>query len=209
MEKRRSYLKRWAAVVLPVFLVAVAVPGTSAAVAQASVRPGTAIHVPQICGNSGTGYCLNDWNGSIGDVKMYYGGYANDSFRIVSVLECNGDSTVLGAPNYCPFSNHALDTHLAGLGIFEFESGANPGWCVGSAANNSLTILQPCGGTGTVFIGDDVYASCPAGIFHFVSQYWSNHYGTYEYLESGNALGHQADEDYSGSSPTCWGYHSS
>jgi hypothetical protein len=199
MEKHMSKLKPLAAVALLMLVSAVTDLGTATAPAYASGPPS------EICGNAGTGYCLNDWNGTTGDVKMYYGGYANDYFWLQPAYICGGGNTVEGAPYYCPFSNHALDDNLAGRAIDEIGSGVNPGWCVGSAANNSLTILQPCGsGTGTIFVLN--HASCPPSGLEYVNRYWSNHYNTAEYLESGNALGAEANEDYSGPSPTCWQY---
>lgn len=64
----RKLLLVAAAVLLP-FLV-----GVPAAQAQIS----------QVCGNTGTGYCMNAWNGGP-SVKMYYGGYSNDNFGATQV----------------------------------------------------------------------------------------------------------------------------
>jgi hypothetical protein len=218
--KRVSKLKRLAAVALLVLVAAVTGLGTATASAYASgpVPAHSAARdalrsIPEVCGNAGNGYCLNDWNGSIGDIKMYYGGYANDSFQWFSLPRCNGNSLVLGAPYYCPFANHTLDNNLAGHLIFQIDSGVNPGWCVGSSTSSSKTIMQPCadettgagGGTGVVFVQTHVSNCEGPGNQLFINRYWSDRYSTKEYLESGNALGVQADEDYSGSNPTCWG----
>ena len=47
--------------------------------------PAAQAQISQVCGNTGTGYCINAWNGGP-SVKMYYGGYSNDSFAATPVF---------------------------------------------------------------------------------------------------------------------------
>jgi hypothetical protein len=212
----------WLAAALSALAAAVGL-GTATAPAYASGLVSVRAHsvtrvaqqdnVPQVCGLAGTGYCLNDWNGAIGDINMYYGGYANDYFEWFSLPRCNGNSLVLGAPYYCPFADHTLDNNLAGHLIFEIESGVNPDWCLGTSSSSSLTIMQPCadlntgagGGDGVVLVQTQNSNCGGTGNQMFIDRYWSDRYSTEEYLETGGNIGVQANADYSGSNPTCWG----
>ena len=216
--KRVSKIKRLATAAFAVLAGTVMVLSTAAAPAGASnsAQAHSAVSPRQtyteFCAQSGNGYCLNDWNGTIGDVKMYNKGVTNNAFTLVSLSMCSGGNEVLGAPSYCPFSDHAIDNNLAGDFIDELESNVNPGWCVGSTTSSSLTILNPCGssngngaGQGTIFVADTGGGPDGCSQILFVNRYWSDRYNTTEYLQSGGAIGVQANSDYSGSSPSCWG----
>jgi hypothetical protein len=210
-------LRRLAAVALPVLVAAATGLGGATGPAYAGVRAAAHPHhsrvvVPdqgtpdQYCAQGGAGYCLNDWNGTIGDVMMYNNGYKNNGFYYEQLGLCPGNAVGDRPGDYCPFSNHALDQDFFNDYIFQLESAVNPGWCIGTSASSSLTILQPCnsistgtgGGDGTVFLAS--LMNCYWG-----NRYWSNHYSTPEYLLSGGAIGKQANADYSGGSPSCWG----
>jgi hypothetical protein len=213
---RGARLKLMAVAALPVLVVAIT--GLAAAPAQGSAT--AAVHSRsmdtatedefQFCAQGGAGYCLNDWNGTIGDVKMYNSGVVNNSFAVEPLTLCPNDSVGDSPGNYCPFANHALDQHFAGDEIFQLESGVNPDWCLGTSATSSLTILQPCntangtgGGDGTIFLEGTV-TCINGGGYYWGNRYWSQHYNTPEYLESGGAIGKQANADYSGGSISCW-----
>jgi len=215
-----SKLRRLAAMALSVLAAAVMGLGAATAPAHASGpaaaqphrgRP-VAAQLRRIldsgpedwCGNAGTGYCLNDWNGTFGDVKMYYGGYTNDLWIYQPLYLCPGGVVA----SNCPFSNTHLDNVFLGDPIFQLESYVLPGWCIGSSTSSSLGIMQPCnnentgtgGGTGTVWL----FGVCSGGGDPFGNRYWSARYNTPEWVESGNALYAQPNLDFSGSSPTCW-----
>ena len=92
----------------------------------------------EICGNNGSGYCMNAWNGGPG-VKMYYGGYTNDDFYTHYVYLCSGSdqvqSTAHGDATNCPFSNSILDKDF----IQPYDSGSRPdgnnGQCIGTSSS--------------------------------------------------------------------------
>jgi hypothetical protein len=103
---------------------------------------------PDICGNGGSGYSVNAWNGGP-YVKMYYGGYSNDNFYIHDVYACSGSdkvqSTAHGESTNCPFSNSNLDNNFWNDTIVEVVYG-NDGECVGTSANG-YGYLGSCGNT--------------------------------------------------------------
>jgi hypothetical protein len=198
-------LKLLAAVTLPVVVAAAMsmVGGTAPAYAQSS---------DDWCGNAGTGYCLNDWNGSIGDVKMYYGGVTNDLWIDQPLRLCSDNDLVTVSPA-CPFSNTTLDAQFNGAFIFQLESAVNPGWCIGTSTSSSATILQGCnntatgtgGGTGTVLLlssTECIFDGLQEGAGTIGSRYWTSRDQDEQFLGSGNAVGNQASET---GEATCWG----
>lgn len=80
--------------------------------------PSTKADNANLC-NNGTGWCLDDWNGStaIGNpVKAYYGGSTNQAWaEDVGVNRCGGTVTTK-----CPFTNAALDSRYFGYPIVQF-----------------------------------------------------------------------------------------
>jgi hypothetical protein len=58
-----------------------------------SAAPAMAVQ-QQICGNLGSGYCLNDWNNQgSGFRSMYYGGNPNENFTAQFINRCGGHAT--------------------------------------------------------------------------------------------------------------------
>lgn len=182
-----------AAVILLPFLAAVPA-------AQASTS--------SICGNDGTGYCINAWNGGP-NVKMYYGGYSNDNFSIRDVYVCSGSdlvqSTSHGDGTNCPFSNQNLDSDFWNYPIVEVVYGNN-GECVGTASSDT-GYLGACGnseGSGAIDGAFNVLWYDSGCGYAFVNRYWTNRRSVSSYWVSGGNpdtylyVGQQA-------SWTCWG----
>lgn len=194
--------------------------GIPAAQAQTSVSS-------QLCGNGGSGYCMNAWNGGP-TVKMYNGGVTNEDFTYRDVNVCNGKNKVESntAPYHdganCPFTNTGIDNQLRGATIVELED-LNNDECVGTGDINSqqdIGYLGSCGnssGVGAIdgafdvigFETPDGNGSCPIGNF-LVNRYWTNTYGTNQlaFVQSG---GNPNTYLFVGSippfdtEPTCWG----
>ncbi len=159
----------------------------------------------QICGNGGTGYCMNDWNHQSGGiVKMYYGNSSNEDFYIIFDNRCDGGHTVLstedGDPVNCPFATASLDFQYRGYNIVEVQYGPYDE-CIGGSG--SAAYLQDCStGTGTVQITD--YESCNGGA-QLINRYQSDLYGLGETVTSGGSVGSQLLLNVSQSDGTCWG----
>jgi hypothetical protein len=191
--------------------------GAVTAPAVVSATPALAAGNSNICGNRGTGYCLNDWNGggSGNPVKMYYGNYYNDHFSIYYLNKCNAGDQVLGAPYYCPFANHALDNSMAGDFIFAEYYYNSADSCVATNGSGDA-ILGACpdalgngGANGTVMVQEYTSSCGPvdSDFFLAVDRYWSDQYGTKAFQQSGGNPGIQAFLNYtSQSTATCWGY---
>jgi hypothetical protein len=109
------------------------------------VQPGaTAARASQvaICGNNGTGYCLNDWNngGNGSPVKMYWGNNSNEHFVAVGLtFYCNNGR--VSASQNCPFSHHNLDQMFNNDIILEIQY--SNGLCV-AANGNADAVLGAC-----------------------------------------------------------------
>ena len=113
----------------------------------------------QICGNGGTGYCMNDWNnGGYGNpVKMFNGNNSNENFTVQTINRCGGVST----GGNCPFVDHNLDA--IGGKIVQIRY-ANTSLCIAANTANGQAVLGACnnvstgtgGDTGTVFVDDGV-----------------------------------------------------
>lgn len=113
----------------------------------------------QICGNGGTGYCLNDWNGlgAGNPIKMFNGNNSHEDFWIQPIGRCGGSST---GTLTCPFNDHNLDGILGGT-IVQIRY-ANTSLCVAANTANGQAVMGACNGTGngsggdtgTVFVDD-------------------------------------------------------
>jgi hypothetical protein len=169
----------------------------------------------QVCGNGGTGYCLNDWGGggASGDaVKMYYGGTANDDFYVQEVNRCSGQDTVQSVYYHdstnCPFGNTGLDQQFWGDPIVQITYTNNESQCVGSTSSD-YAVLASCanpisgsgGGTGVIMV--TVEAPCSSHTdFAFADRYASDQHGRAYWLTSGGNVGVQAY--YGSSNVSCW-----
>jgi hypothetical protein len=200
----RLWLIRAAAVCSAVFLSVSLVP----VAAYASSN--------QICGNGGSGYCLNDWSaGGYGNpVKMYYGGYGNEDFYLQAVNRCGGD-TVTTANGGCPFYNFNLDQEYKGDLIVQVVYGPK-GLCIADTNISAKADLGDCasisssGSYGAIQIlyGDIncIGTLSPSGWItqgYLVDRYWSDVYDTTNTLTSGGNPGVQAK--FADGLGTCWG----
>lgn len=160
----------------------------------------------QICAQSGTGYCLNNWNGANGAVKMGQNGWPHQHFGNAAVSQMCGSGRVTGT---CPFSNLALDSALFNQPI-EAIKDAESGLCVGLASATSTGAIETTcpntsgtgGGWGVIFVQDpgtcsvhldNVRATDTGG----TSTPWN--------LRSGGATGVQALMSTARDGTTCWG----
>jgi len=157
----------------------------------------------EICGNGGSGYCLNDWGGAdrAGDaVKMEYGNGTNENFLDYALLKMCGSGKVTST---CPNLGLAQN-ELKGFNLVEIVYG--PGGCV--ADNGSgYADLGTCpdqygngGSNGTIYIA---YPESP-GYCIYYNRYWTGYYGSLAGLESGGSVGAQATDDATGTI-TEWG----
>lgn len=141
-----------------ILTAAVLVAGTLVTTAQPALATQT-----QICGNNGTGYCMNDWNGGLNNnpVKMYYGGSSNENFFTYRIDPCNS-SPPDRVTETCPFTlGSGYNAALAGHIIFEVGYGTTP-YCIGTTgvqAGGPTAILTGCpgvngsgGGNGTIWV---------------------------------------------------------
>jgi len=170
--------------------------------------------VPSVCGNGGSGYCLNAWNGGP-DVRMANGGLANDNYNLIPLsLMCHDGHVHANAPyGPCPFaSGSGINTQLNGAAIEAVRDGRN-GQCVGSSSADASTALE---GTCPDALGNGggwatIYAiarnsGCSAGNQVFLEdRYWSNAYGHQVELASGGNPGTSAFFATNTGIATCWG----
>jgi hypothetical protein len=177
--------------------------------------PAAHASTPSICGNGGTGYCLNAWGGGGTDlpVKMYNGGVANDAYNFQQIVFMCHDGHVHAAAPYgpCPFNNSSLDSQMNGAVIFEIASGRD-GLCVGSTSSTVGSTEEACpdsfgnfGGWGTIY-AQAGNSSCQSPKFFAESRYWSDAYGGLSSLASGGNVGKQAFTSPNTSGATCWGW---
>lgn len=191
-------------------IVRVALPVAALALVAGFSTQGAAASSSQVCGNEGSGYCLNDWGGGghSGDaVKMYYGGTSNDDFYVQDVNRCNGGYTVTatsyGDPSNCPFGDVSLDNTYRGQPIVQITYINNSAMCVGSTSSD-YAVLASCanpitgsgGGTGVIMIQEG--GGPPT---FFVDRYASDQHSAARFLTSGGNVGVQAN--YNGQ--TIWG----
>jgi hypothetical protein len=170
---------------------------------------------PNICGNGGTGYCLNDWNngGSGSQVKMNYGHTPNSDFSFVSLsFMCHDGHVHANAPyGPCPFTNGSgLNTQMDGANIFALRH--SNGLCVGTTSSDVNTIMTDCpdsygngGGWSTIY-AEATNANCQSGPWFAESRYWSDAYTSLSSLQSGGNVGIQASIGVQNSTATCWGW---
>lgn len=190
---------------------------TTVAFAGISIGAATSAHasIPSICGNGGSGYCLNAWNGGGVDlpIKMYYGGYANDSYSFFHLpFMCHDGHVHANAPyGPCPFtSGSGLNTAMDGAVIAEVADNRN-GLCVGTTSSSVYSTEEPCpdsfgnnGGWGTIWVAAG-NSSCNSSFKYFLeNRYWSDAYNSLSSLSSGGNPGQQAFVAFS-STATCWG----
>jgi hypothetical protein len=131
----------------------------------------------QICGNGGSGYCMNDWNGANQYVKMYYGGVSHEDFGVIyEVSACGSGAVTYNARTGtgCPFSDGHIDANFAGWPIVQVIYWPT-GQCVGTTSAGTAW-LGACadnsgqhGGTG---VTDVITADND-----LLNRYWSDFYG--------------------------------
>lgn len=155
----------------------------------------------QICGNNGSGYCMNDWNGkSFGPVDMYYGGSSHEDFIAQGINRCNGFVVTMT----CPFQDTQLDQEYYNDPIVQIEY-VPSGEClsgVDGASGAAQVVLDYCnnvdtgsgGGYGTIYIIDKYQ--------ELISRYYSDLYSSSNGLESGGNPGLPLSDNHS-----CGGYN--
>lgn len=164
---------------------------------------------PNICGNGGTGYCLNAWNGG-NFVKMYYGGYSNDNFEVYQLTNmCNHGK--VDEHTSCPFTaGSGLNTEFQGDAIVAIQYLNATDSCVGSTVGTDATLtLCPDlsgngGGNGTIMAISPISPVCFGDFAYgqYVDRYWSDNVKQAAYLDSGGNPGAQAY--YGTGDGTCW-----
>jgi len=153
----------------------------------ASVAPAQATQT-QICGNSGSGYCMNNWNDAFQSVKMYYGSSSNEAFVTVQINPCNSNPPGF-VTSTCPFAvGSGYNSALEGEPIFEVQYIGYLGtsYCVGSTgvqAGGATAVMVGCpnnngsgGGNGTIWVawgGQGSYTG------YVITRYWADYYYTY------------------------------
>lgn len=180
-----------------------------------------AAYYPNVCGNGGSGYCPNAWNGGP-SVKMYYGGsISNDEFFVIGESACQGRDYVTakvdGDPINCPFSNVSLDNKYEGNPIVAIDYGGSPSGkpsCVGTGWLNGVPdvgYLGSCGdGYGNGIIQGGLFVaintSYCTGLYQavLVNRYWTNQDLQLAYAYSGGNPGQPLYVGANGSG-TCWG----
>jgi hypothetical protein len=169
----------------------------------------------QICGNGGSGYCLNDWGGHavVGNpIKMYYGGNSyEDFYTVVLQSTCGGAGYITGTQS-CWSQWGSGGANIVGSDIVAIVYG--PGGCLGSDQSTGLAIITTCpnqngtnGGFGTVWA---LSQTGPLGSNEDVaySRPWSSAYSpSLGCLESGGNPGVQADASQIDQNGVCtvWG----
>lgn len=149
------------------WLMAAAIP-LMCVMCLAGAPAAQAAAVTNVCGNGGSGYCLNAWNGGP-YVRMYYGHSSNENFQVEGVDTCMGSGAVMstraGDPINCPFSDPNLDYNLRGaptVRIVYFLPSGTGIKCVGTGNLNGqrdVGYLGSCGdpyGNGIIQGGIDV-----------------------------------------------------
>lgn len=167
----------------------------------------------QVCGNGGSGYCLNDWGGrgASGDaIKMYYGGTTNDYFFVQKVNRCDGGDTVTSTayndPSNCPFADTMLDHDLRGYSIVQITYINNTTMCVASTGSYYAVLgscADPLSGSGGAQ-GVIMVLSQQTGGYVFIDRYVSDQSGAQAFLTSGGNVGVQANY-YGYYGETYWG----
>lgn len=165
---------------------------------QISPRPISPVYASagdQVCAQSGTGYCLNDWGGqdNLNDkVAMYYNDGTNDNFfKLEPISDCNGPGgTQCVQAVYLPSEGqYCLATNDDGFGIL--------GNCGGSGgANASYGVIDYLIGGGP---------GCSSSGLRLENRYWTDYYGCPQWVESSGTVGVQVTMDGSdGNGSSCW-----
>ena len=180
------------------------------------VTPAT-LGINSICGNGGSGYCLNAWNGggNGAQVKMFNGGVANDNYSVLSLsLMCHDGHVHANAPyGPCPFENGTgLNTQMDGAAIIAIKDNRN-GLCVGTNSDDLGAIEAACpdalgngGGWSTIYATTRSSACPNSNQFYAQSRYWSNAYDAKSSLASPGFSGGQAFVANAQPTGTCWGW---
>ncbi len=194
-----------------------AAPAYARPVPAASPLPasGPRTSIPEICAQSGTGYCLNNWSGL---VKMESSGPANNKFTLFPLQGyCNNGLVSTGTggnnpPPACPFPNGSgLNSRYDGDPIVEIAPSFS-GPCIGTD-NSEYANVGACppgdGGTGSNIwvIGPE----CGTNSYYYINVYWSGQHGNTNAssLISGGAIGAQAYVAGNNPATSCWGQRSS
>lgn len=178
------------------------------------VASGSASHAfatqQQICGNGGSGYCMNNWSNS-GNVKMEYGGATYEDFQAIELTGmCNGGRVT----DNCPFSNTSYDTTEANDGAivvqieyapwFECITGSGADAVIGTCAANNGT----GGANGVIQVLDSNRGGCNQGSEGILfNRYATNTSGQLSVVQSGGNPGKPLLLNYRGAEGTytCWG----
>jgi hypothetical protein len=176
MRKQRKLLAVAGGFLLAlVTTMAVGAPGASASVG--------------ICGNDGSGYCLNDWNGGgLGNaIKMYYGNSSNEDFYVELIDRCNGNYLVTAT---CPSTDYSFDKSNEGSDVVQIVYGPNND-CVADPTGSGDGVLGKCnytstgsgGAQGSVFIIDK------SNDLVLYNNYWTNYDDSPNCMTSGGNPG--------------------
>jgi hypothetical protein len=186
----------------------------AAPVITAAALPASAFGRSEICGNGGTGYCLNAWGGGPA-VKMYNGGVANDNFAEISVAACDEDVYVNQfCANEWGSGGSSLVAAGAHLGRIQYNGpGPYNGYCAGTGGSGTA-VLTSCGditdggGAGNGVIMAVLTPSGCDGTNRelIVDRYWSSsqHNNALSYIWSGGNPGLPAYMNKT-LAATCWG----
>jgi hypothetical protein len=157
-----------------------------------AITAGAAAAQVQICGNGGSGYCMNDWGngGSLSPVKMYYGNSSNESFGVIPVDPCHDGGTVNST---CPFTSRYLDSYYAGDPVLELEY-APKGLCVGTTGSGTAE-LAGCGNSYANGAGDGTIV-VNVGSGNLVDRYWTNRDDESLFVCSSGRLGGPLEMNY-------------
>jgi hypothetical protein len=168
----------------------------------ASIAVSAAAASAEMCGNHGSGYCMDDWNdgGYTNPVKMYYGGGNNEYFGAIQVDPCHSHYRVTWS---CPFTKKRWDRTYHNDPVVEIAYSS--GLCLGTASTGDGE-LQPCGydqygdgaGGGTIMV-NDLHGA-------LIDRYWTNKTGTLRRVCSSGYLGGAVFTSYLGTNAGCeWG----
>jgi len=179
-----------------------------------------AVSFPEICGNAGYGYCMNDWNGGAGAaVKMYYGHNSNEHFQVEAVsLACGHGRVTLT----CPFTggnswmnSRFLDDQIWVIYYPDHNQCVGDNGFGGGYLTTCPDLSGQGGGNGVIGIVENDFTTggntgCNQGNqFYFIDRYASANHGTPYTLDSGGNPGVQTKFDPYTNNSTCWGWISS
>jgi hypothetical protein len=137
----------------------------------------------QICGNGGSGYCMNNWNGANQYVKMYNGGVSHEDFEFIyNITECGGGRVTAvywGDSSNCPFTTVQADKNYRGDPIGQVEY-VPTGQCIGTTSagtawmGNCANSSGVGGGTGSTQILLDLGGATG----QLINRYWTDYYSS-------------------------------